>query len=131
MPSFSQQSLDKLATVDRRLYDIVADAIKIMDFTVITGHRDQAEQDADFAAGRSKLKYPDGKHNASPSLAIDIAPFPVDWSDLSRFYVLAGIMLGCAAARGIKIRWGGNWNGDFNLKGNKFQDIGHFEIVEN
>lgn len=130
MPTFSQKSLDILATVDRRLYDIVTDSIKIMDFTVITGHRDQAEQDADFAAGRSKLQWPDGKHNASPSLAVDLAPYPVDWTDLSRFYVLAGIMLSCAAARNVKIRWGGNWDGSFNLKANKFQDIGHFEIVE-
>lgn len=130
MPSFSQLSLDKLATVDRRLYDLCTDAIKIMDFTVITGHRDQAEQDADFAAGRSKLKFPNGKHNASPSLAVDLAPFPVNWKDTSRFYVLAGIMLASAANRGIKIRWGGNWNGDFDLKGNKFNDIGHYEIIE-
>lgn len=130
MPVFSKQSLDKLATVDRRLYDIATDAIKIMDFTIITGHRDQAEQDADYAAGRSKLKWPDGKHNASPSKAYDLAPFPVNWKDLSRFYVLAGIILACAASRGVKIRWGGNWNGDFDLVNNKFQDIGHFELVE-
>ena len=129
MPSFGQKSVELLSGCDRRLYDICSDAIKIMDFTIITGHRNQAEQDADFAAGRSKLKWPDGKHNATPSWAVDIAPYPVDWQDLSRFYVLAGIMLACAAARGVKLRWGGNWNGDFDLKNNKFQDIGHFEIV--
>jgi peptidoglycan L-alanyl-D-glutamate endopeptidase CwlK len=37
-------------------------------------------------------------------------------------------MLGIASGLGIKLRWGGNWNGDFNLKDNKFQDIGHFEV---
>lgn len=130
MPAFSQKSVQLLATVDRRLYDICSDAVKIMDFTIITGHRNQAEQDADFAAGRSKLQWPNGKHNASPSLAVDIAPYPVDWNDLPRFYLLAGIILACAAARGVKVRWGGNWAGDFDLKNNKFQDIGHFEIAE-
>lgn len=130
MPSFGQKSVDLLSGCDRRLYDVCSDAIKIMDFTIITGHRNQAEQDADFAAGRSKLKWPDGKHNATPSMAVDIAPYPVDWNDSSRFYVLAGIMLACAAARGVKLRWGGDWDSDFDLKENKFQDIGHFEIVE-
>lgn len=129
MPKFSEKSKGLLNQCDIRLQEICNAAIEIMDFTVITGHREQAEQDADFAAGRSKLKWPDGKHNAFPSHAIDIAPYPVDWADLSRFYLLAGIMIGIAFTKGVKLRWGGDWDGDFDLKDNKFQDIGHFELV--
>ena len=129
MPQLSDKSKLLLSECDVRLQGICESAIEIMDFTVITGHRGQAEQDADFAAGRSKLKWPNGKHNSSPSMAVDIAPYPLDWNDLPRFYLLAGIMQAIAHMRGIGLRWGGDWNGDFNLKDNKFQDIGHFEII--
>jgi peptidoglycan LD-endopeptidase CwlK len=129
MPSFSQQSLQLLATVDRKLYDICSDAIKIIDFTVINGFRNQEQQTEDFTVGKSKLQWPNSKHNTSPSQAIDLAPYPIDWSDLSRFYVLAGIILACAASRNIKIRWGGDWEGKFDIKNNKFNDIGHFELI--
>lgn len=128
MPEFSQKSKELLATCDVRLQEICNLAIKVMDFTVITGHRNQQEQDAAFAEGQSKLKWPDGKHNKMPSRAIDIAPYPVDWNDAARFNVLAGIMLGIASLQGVNLRWGGNWSGDFDLKNNKFADIGHFEV---
>lgn len=132
MPSFGQKSVELLSQCDRRLYDIASDAIKIMDFTVITGHRNQAEQDADFAAGRSKLRWPDGKHNATPSLAMDLCPYRngLQWNDKEAFYLLAGIVLAIAALRGIKIRWGGDWDSDFDLHDQSFMDLGHFEIVE-
>lgn len=129
MPAFSEKSKQLLAGCDTRLQTICSLAIQVMDFTVITGHRSKEEQDKAVAEGNSKLPWPQGKHNSMPSMAVDIAPYPIDWNDSARFYVLAGIMLGIAATRGIKLRWGGDWDSDFNLKENKFDDIGHFEIV--
>ncbi len=129
MPTFGEKSRGLLAGCDARLQDICCRAVEIMDFTIITGYRNKEDQDKAFAAGLSKLKWPAGKHNNFPSLAIDIAPYPVDFKDTSRFILLAGIMLGVAHSKGIKLRWGGDWDGNLNMKDNKFDDLGHFEIV--
>ena len=130
MPQFSNKSKELLSTCDEKIQEICSLAIEIMDFTIITGYRGQAQQDEDFTAGRSKLKWPNGKHNSMPSRAVDIAPYPIDWNDTARFYVLAGIMLSIAHSRAIALRWGGDWNGDFNLKDNIFKDVGHFELLD-
>lgn len=130
MNKFSDKSRGLLSGCDQRLQDICCRAIEIMDFTVITGYRNKEDQDRAVAEGNSKLSWPQGKHNQFPSQAVDLAPYPVDFNDTSRFYVLAGIMLGVANAKNVKLRWGGNWNDDFNLRSNKFNDLGHFEIQE-
>lgn len=51
MPRFSETSRQRLATCDSRLQLICNEAIKIVDFTIIEGHRDKAGQDAAFAGG--------------------------------------------------------------------------------
>ncbi len=130
MAKLSDKSKGLLSGCDIRLQKICCRAIEIIDFTVITGYRTKEEQDKAFSEGNSKLPWPQGKHNKYPSAAIDIAPYPIDWSDSSRFILLAGVMLGIAAVEGVKLRWGGDWDSDFNLKENKFDDFGHFEIVE-
>ena len=44
--------------------------------------------------------------------------------------VLAGIILTCAVKRGIKIRWGGNWDMDSEpITDQDFQDLVHYERV--
>ncbi len=121
MPTFSKKSLDKLATVDRRLYDICSEAIKLTDFTIICGYRGKEEQDAAFATGNSKFQFPNSKHNTSPSQAIDIAPYPVDWDDIERFKRLAIVIKKCASDSGIGVSWGGDWK--------KFKDYPHWELI--
>jgi peptidoglycan L-alanyl-D-glutamate endopeptidase CwlK len=133
MANFSATSLTRLQGCDPRLQQVMNEAIKTYDFTVLQGHRDQAEQDADFAAGKSKLKWPHGKHNASPSKAVDIAPFPIDWNDKAGFRKLAAHILYTAHLLRIPLRWGGNWDksGDVNaLPPTSFVDMPHFEIVD-
>lgn len=132
MPGFSKESLRKLLTCDRRLINIATRAIRIMDFSVVTGHRGELEQNVAYAAGKSKLKWPNGKHNKDPSLAIDICPYRngLQWNDREAFILLAGIMITCATSEGVTLRWGGDWNRNFDLSDNKFDDMGHFEIVE-
>lgn len=121
MPTFSKKSLDKLATVDRRLYDICSEAIKLTDFVVLCGYRGEEEQEAAFNAGTSKLHFPDSKHNTSPSQAIDIAPYPVDWDDIERFKRLAIVIKKCASDLGVGVSWGGDWK--------KFKDYPHWELI--
>ena len=68
--------------------------------------------------------------------AVDIAPYPVDWENLARFDYLAGAMFSYASMMGIKLRWGGDWDGnkEFGIKGKTkgtetFKDLVHFEIL--
>ena len=130
MYSFGDKSRSALSTCDHRLVLVASKVIKVFDFMVLEGHRDKATQNAYFAKGTSKLKWPNGKHNVFPSLAFDLVPFPVDWNDTARFYVLAGLVLMTAEYEEIKLRWGGDWKMNWKLKSNKFNDLGHFEIIE-
>ncbi len=129
MPVFSHKSRALLSGCDIRLQEICCRAIEVMDFAVITGHRTKAEQQKAVIEGKSKLKWPDGKHNTYPSLAVDIAPYPIDWHDVDRFLILAGIMKAIAHMSGVKLRWGGDWDGDLELREERFRDLGHFEII--
>ena len=40
----------------------------------------------------------------------------------------AGMVMGIAKAKGIGLRWGGDWNQNTELKDNGFDDLPHFEI---
>lgn len=130
MPKFSKISRQRLNTCDPRLIQICEAAIKRMDFAVICGHRDKKAQDEAFKGGFSKLKFPRSKHNKMPSLAVDLAPFPIDWKDIGRFIALADIVLDEAKKAGVKIRWGADWNRNGKWQDEKFRDWPHFEIDE-
>jgi len=130
MPRFSKKSLSKLETCDKRLQDLFLRVVKKFDCTIIEGHRSKDRQNKLFDEGKSKLKYPKGKHNATPSKAVDVAPYPIDWNDRERFTYFAGYVVGIAYQMGLKIRWGGDWDMDTKTKDNKFDDLVHFEIKE-
>lgn len=138
MRTLSKVSADRLATCHPVLQQVVLAALQICELHVIVGHRGQADQDAAYASGASKLKWPNGKHNSLPSLAVDLAPdvipdngkADIDWKYVAHFYYLAGVMLAVAYDMGVKLRWGGDWDSDGNLKENTFQDLGHFEVVQ-
>ncbi len=112
------------------LQNLMFEVIRYYDFTVLEGHRDEHLQNLYFEQGRSKLEWPNSKHNQYPSRAIDIAPYPINWNDRDSFVYLAGIVKGFAHHMGIKIRWGGDWNMNNNLKDQTFFDLPHFELVE-
>ena len=77
------------------------------------------------------MDYPNGKHNRKPSAAIDVAPWPIpDWEDLKTFYFFSGVVKGIANCLEIKIRWGGDWDSDNDLNDQTFNDLVHFELVE-
>lgn len=124
MPRFSQYSLEKLKTCDPRLQSIFMEVIKIMDCTVICGHRSQEAQDRAYFVGNSKLKWPQSKHNTTPSLAVDVAPYNkgIDWYNFAPFRKLAEIVKAEALKQNVKIIWGGDWK--------SFPDYPHYEIDE-
>ena len=128
MPSFSQTSKDCLATCDARLQQVFNEVIKHFDCKVLQGHRGQAEQDKAFAEGASQKKWPNGNHNSMPSKAVDVVPYPVDWTDRERMTLFAGFVIGIAQGMGIDIRWGGDWNENTKVKDNSFDDLPHYEV---
>jgi peptidoglycan LD-endopeptidase CwlK len=129
MDKLSDTSRARLATCEARLQALVAEVANTIPCTVLEGHRGQAAQDAAYAAGKTKLRWPNGKHNSQPSRAVDLAPTPIDWNDRERLTLFAGFVLGTAAARGLLLRWGGDWNRNFQVSDNGFDDLVHFELV--
>ena len=130
MPQFGEDSKAKLATCQKYLQKLFEEVVKDYDCKVICGERNKEDQDAAVAAGKSKTPYPTSKHNKIPSLAVDVAPYPIDWSDLRRFYHFGGFVLKTAKSMNIPIRWGGDWNGNMDFKDQNFHDLPHFELIQ-
>jgi len=130
MAKFSEASKAKLKTCHINLQVILLEAIKEADFVILCGTRTVEEQQKLFAQGRTApgkiVTWIDGvskksNHNYSPSLAVDIAPYPIDWESLQRFKDLAKIVKRIAMENSIELRWGGDWT--------KNKDYPHFELA--
>ncbi len=125
---FSNNEEKILQNVDARLVAILRAARARMPFRIIEGYRNEARQNLLFEQGKTKVRFPNSKHNALPSLAVDIAPLPLDWNDKQRFAQLASIVLDEARKRNISLRWGGDWNRNGDWRDETFLDMPHFEI---
>ena len=130
MPYFGKRSKKHLETCDKRLQKVLNEVIKYVDCSVIEGHRSAERQNKLFEEGRTKVKYPHGRHNSNPSRAVDVVPYPIDWDDRERFHLFAGFVIGIAQSMGIKLRWGGDWNMNFEVDDNNFDDFPHFELID-
>ena len=128
MPYFSKKSDEKLETCDERLIVLFNEVIRHFDCTIIEGYRSQERQHQLFLDGKTKVRT--GKHNLSPSLAVDVAPYPINWSDIARFRYFGGFVLGIATTLDVQIRWGGDWSQDHILDDQTFNDFVHFEIAD-
>jgi peptidoglycan L-alanyl-D-glutamate endopeptidase CwlK len=153
MPQFSKESLDKLATCRPELRLLFTEVIKHVDCTILYGRRGKAEQDKAVAAGHSKTKWPFSKHNCPDPLdpqkedpnglsrAVDAGPYPILWPEhepdpkkrvliLARWYAFMGFVKGVAAMQGVRLRFGFDWDGDFDFTDQTFHDLPHAELVE-
>jgi len=130
MPYFGKRSKKHLETCDKRLQKVLNEVIKHVDCSVIEGHRSGERQNKLYEEGKTKVKYPNGRHNANPSRAVDVVPYPIDWNDRERFHLFAGFVLGIAQSMEIKLRWGGDWNMNFEVDDNNFDDFPHFELID-
>ena len=128
MPKFGNTSKRRLDTCDEDHQELFQEVVKFFDCSILEGHRGEETQNKYFDEGKSQVKWPDGKHNSSPSTALDAAPYPIDWDDTDRFYYFAGFVKGVAFNIGIPIRWGGDWDDDTDVKETKFKDLVHFEL---
>jgi len=118
--SFSRRSAARLKTCNLQLQDLFNTVIQYRDCTVLCGHRTEEQQMLAYPKF-SNVLWPDSKHNALPSQAVDVAPYPIDWDDIPRFHEFAGFVMGIAIPMKINIRWGGHFK--------SFFDGPHFEII--
>lgn len=128
MPLFSHQSEERLRTCHPALQRILREGIKHADFSVLEGHRNQERQNYLFEMGQSKLRWPHGKHNKTPSEAVDVGPHPLDWKKTDRFIRILSFLQGIGYGMGIPVRIGGDWNSDF-LFNESWYDWPHLELL--
>ena len=130
MPKFGSRSKRTLATAHADLQSVFEEVVKHFDCTILEGYRSKERQNELFDQGKSQLRYPRGKHNSRPSKAVDVTPYPIDWGDRERMTYFAGQVVATARGMGVSIRWGGDWDGDMEVKDNSFDDLVHFEIKD-
>lgn len=142
MYKFGNTSKSRLQTCHKDIQLIMNEAIKItnVDFGIAEGHRSIEKQQQYFKEGKSKIDGVNkkGKHNYTPSLAVDIYPYfdnGAKWDNEHLSY-LSGIihavseMLFTDGKISHKVRWGGNWDMDgVILIDQSFDDRPHFELV--
>jgi peptidoglycan L-alanyl-D-glutamate endopeptidase CwlK len=143
MPKFGKTSLERLATCHPLLQQLLHEVVLTKNCTILEGHRPQERQDELFTLGRSKVKWPDSRHNALPSLAVDVAPWYNDaphvrWPDpksstyareLGQWYLFIGYVQRAAEDLGIAIRCGADWDGDGLTTDQSFHDLPHIELL--
>jgi peptidoglycan L-alanyl-D-glutamate endopeptidase CwlK len=138
MPSFSRKSQAILDTVDPDLRKLFNNVVLGFDCTPTCGLRTEEEQAALYAIGRTTnigqrtvttLDGVNKKSKHQSGLALDICPYPIKWDDINRFYFFAGYVKRTAEDLGIKVRWGGDWDGDTEVSDQKFMDLPHWELI--
>ena len=145
---YSNKSKANLETAHPDLQHLFNDVIKYIDCKILYGHRSPEEQFKLYLIGRELVGHTwvkshignvvtncDGykvlsNHNRSPSLAVDVAPYPIDWKDIPRFIHFGGVVQGIAWDMGINIIWGGDWDSDHDHKDQTFMDYPHYELSD-
>ena len=141
MYKYSYKSNSRLITCHKDIQTIFNLAIKYIDISILEGHRPEKKQNKNFYSGKSKVKWPNGKHNSLPSKAIDATPYPVPkgWGqgsrdELEKFRYMAFYLIGLAdalyeeGAISHRLRWGGDWDKDHDILDQTFEDLVHFEL---
>jgi peptidoglycan L-alanyl-D-glutamate endopeptidase CwlK len=136
MPKFSQSSFSKLSTCHPDLQVLFYEIIKYFDCTILEGYRNEEDQEKAFRTGNTKLHYPHGNHNKTPSLAVDVAPYPINFSDTKLSLWFGGYVMGIAqrlkeeGKMTHSVRWGGSWDGLGKLvRAGQLNDANHFELI--
>ena len=92
------------------------------DLAITEGRRGERRQTEAFASGASQLPWPQSKHNAiEPSLsrAVHIDPYPIDYENTERYFILAGLMTAAGKLMGAELRW---------LGLTTLRDLAHWEL---
>lgn len=138
--SLSARSRARLDGVHPDLKRVVERALlkSDIDFTVLEGVRTPERQRRLYAQGRtkpgSKVTWTlNSRHFVDPRTgfghAVDLAPFPIDWSDTAKFDRIARAMFAAASDLGVAIRWGADWDRDGRPRERGESDSPHFELA--
>lgn len=120
------RSLNKLKECHPNLIKLIMRVDKLYPVQVICGHRNKEDQEKAVLEKKSKLHYPNSKHNKTPSMAVDIVPDPdknpktISWADLNAFEIMCHTVESAADELDIKIRLGRDFS---------FKDWPHVELV--
>ena len=139
--AFGQRSRSMLYSCHPDLIRLGEEAIAtaLFDFSCLEGHRNE-ESHANLSPSATKVAWKDSKHSLIPSEAVHFGPYPLKFplptdspataaKKLAKFYMLAQHILYTARRIGVEIRWGGDWDRDFALFDQTFDDLMHFELV--
>lgn len=132
--TFGKRSKLALENVHPQLVKLAERALELCDtdFSVLEGHRGEAEQNKAYRLGNTKVKYPNSAHNQMPALAIDCIPYPFaengGWKNEAGFQAIAQAMFQAARELKLDIRWGGDFNRDENKTVSDAWDKPHFEL---
>lgn len=129
--------LSELSTCCPEIVEIVLEAIKTspIDFGIPRhgGKRTAEKQNELFLAGLSKMDGVKKKSKHQTGDAFDIIAYvPAVGGytyDERYYYVIAGHILGTAKRLGYELIWGRDWDGDWDLSDQTFNDYVHFELV--
>ena len=129
MYKFSAKSLAKIndPKFHPKLKKLLIEAIKtsLIDFTVIETVRTIEKQKEYVAKGTSKTmksRHIPSTNKSGYCEAFDIAPYPIDWKNVTKFDILGEHILKIAKNLNIKIRWGKTFK--------TLVDRPHFELAE-
>ena len=137
--ALGKRSIGNLKGVHPDLVSVVRRAMEItaQDFAVIEGVRTKERQAKLYAQGRTEpgpivtwtmssrhFVQPDGYGHA-----VDIAPFPIDWTDPAKFDAIATAMFAAGEELGVALRWGADWDRDGNPRERGETDSPHWELA--
>lgn len=129
MFKFGSSSLKKLEGVDKRLVEVLKEAISIspVDFTIVEGIRTMERQKELVKEGKSKTL----KSKHIECKAVDFAPCIrgcVSFNEKDAIF-LSGFILAVARIKGLKVRVGSIWDHE-SITDNSFVDAFHVELVD-
>ena len=131
MTKFSRLSQARLDGCHPDLRAVFRVVVGRFDCKVLEGQRGSRKQNQYFEEGKSRIRYPNGPHNANPSDAVHVVPHPFPgWKNTVAFYFFAGYVIAVAEEMGVEIRWGGDWNRNKRMGDQTFMDLIHFEVVK-
>jgi peptidoglycan L-alanyl-D-glutamate endopeptidase CwlK len=133
---FGATSTKNLSEAHVDLQAVFNEVIRHTDCKIIEGHRPKEEQNRAYEAGKSRVKWPNSKHNPQPAKAVDAVPWPLDWTDYERFKLFGGFVMWVGSRLWLKdkikhlVRWGADWDDDGDIMEHSLVDYPHYELVE-
>ena len=128
---FGLSSYRRLNTIHPVLKVLCIAILDRMDVSIVCGYRGEEDQNEAYNSNNSGVKFPNSKHNQSPSSAVDITPYingkGIRW-DSREVSFMQGRIQEIADYLSIPIRWGGDWDGDGDITEHKLKDFVHIEI---